>query len=80
MRRKIVAGNWKMNKTPKQAVELIGELRQVVNNDEVDVIVCPTAVCLPAVLEAVKGTNIQVLKTCTLKKMVHLQVKSHLTC
>ena len=60
MRRKIVAGNWKMNKTPKQAVELIGELRQVVNNDEVDVIVCPTAVCLPAVLEAVKGTNIQV--------------------
>lgn len=60
MRRKIIAGNWKMNKTPKEAVALIEELKAVTNNEEVDVVVCPTAVCLPAVLEAVKGTNIEV--------------------
>ncbi len=60
MRRKIVAGNWKMNKTPKEAVALIEELKAVTNNEDVDVVVCPTAVCLPAVLEAVKGSNIQV--------------------
>lgn len=60
MRRKIVAGNWKMNKTPQEAVTLINQLKTVTNNDEVDVVVCPTAVCLPAVIEAVKGSNIQV--------------------
>lgn len=60
MRRKIVAGNWKMNKTPKEAVALIEEIKPVVKSDDVDVVVCPTAVCLPAVLEAVKGTNIEV--------------------
>lgn len=60
MRRKIIAGNWKMNKTPQEAVALIEELKAVTNNPDVDVVVCPTAVCLPAVLEAVKGSNIQV--------------------
>ncbi len=60
MRRKIVAGNWKMNKTPKEAVALIETLKAVVKSDDVDVVVCPTAVCLPAVLEAVKGSNIEV--------------------
>lgn len=60
MRKKIVAGNWKMNKTPAQAVELINSLKDKINTTEVDVVVCPTYVCLPAVLEAVKGTNIGV--------------------
>ena len=60
MRRKIVAGNWKMNKTPQEAVALVEELKAVTNNQDVDVVVCPTAVCLPAVVEAVKGSNIQV--------------------
>lgn len=60
MRRKIVAGNWKMNKTPQEAVALVEQLKKVANSEEVDVIVCPTAICLPAVVEAVKGSNIQV--------------------
>ena len=60
MRRKIVAGNWKMNKTPKEAVALVEQLKAVANSEDVDVVVCPTAVCLPAVIEAVKGSNIQV--------------------
>lgn len=60
MRKKIVAGNWKMNMTPAKAVELIDSLKNEINSQEVEVVVCPTYVCLPAVLEAVKGTNIGV--------------------
>ncbi|MGL5676438.1 MAG: triose-phosphate isomerase [Cellulosilyticaceae bacterium] len=60
MRKKIVAGNWKMNMTPAKAVELINSLKDKINSNEVEVVVCPTYVCLPAVLEAVKGTNIGV--------------------
>ncbi len=60
MRKKIVAGNWKMNMTPAKAVELINSLKNEINTTDVDVVVCPPFVCLPAVLDAVKGTNIAV--------------------
>ena len=36
-RKKIIAGNWKMNKTPSEAVALINELKPLVANEEVDV-------------------------------------------
>lgn len=60
MRNKIVAGNWKMNMSPAKAVELINSLKDKINTTEVDVVVCPPFVCLPAVLEAVEGTAISV--------------------
>lgn len=60
MRKKIVAGNWKMNMTPAKAVSLINTLKDKINVTDVDVVVCPPFVSLPAVLEAVKGTNIEV--------------------
>ena len=60
MRKKIVAGNWKMNMTPAQSVELINTLKDKINTTDVNVVVCPPFVCLPAVLEAVKGTAIAV--------------------
>ncbi|NLK21606.1 MAG: triose-phosphate isomerase [Epulopiscium sp.] len=60
MRKKIVAGNWKMNKTPAEAIKLVEELKPLVDTSEVDVVFCPPFVCLPAVLDAVKGTNIAV--------------------
>ncbi len=60
MRKKIVAGNWKMNMTPASAVELINSLKDRINTTDVEVVVCPPYVCLPAVLDAVKGTNIGV--------------------
>ena len=59
-RRKIVAGNWKMNKTPSEAVALVEELKPLVKSDDVDVVFCVPAVDLIPVLEAVKGTNIEV--------------------
>ncbi|MEG1295873.1 MAG: triose-phosphate isomerase [Niameybacter sp.] len=60
MSKKIVAGNWKMNMNQATAVELINSLKNEINTNEVDVVVCPPYVCLPAVLEAVKDTNIAV--------------------
>ena len=60
MRKKIIAGNWKMNMTPAKAVELVNSLKNEINTTDVDVVLCPPYVCLPAVLDAVKGTNIAV--------------------
>lgn len=59
-RRRIIAGNWKMNKTPSEAVALINELKPLVNNDGVDVVYCVPAVDLTTALEAVKGTNVKI--------------------
>ena len=60
MHRKIIAGNWKMNKTPSEAVKLIEELKPLVANDDVDVVFCVPAVDLVPAIEAVKGTNIAI--------------------
>ena len=59
MRKPILAGNWKMNKTPAEAVELGKGLIPLVKDAKCDVVGCPTAVCLPAVAEVIKGTNIK---------------------
>ncbi len=59
-RRKLVAGNWKMNMTPTQAVELVNTLKPLVASDDVDVLFCVPAIDIPAVVEAVKGSNIKV--------------------
>lgn len=60
MRKKIIAGNWKMNKTPNEAVALINELKPLVVNDEVDVVFCVPAIDIIPAIEAAKGTNIQI--------------------
>ena len=59
-RKKIVAGNWKMNMTPSQAVALCAELKDLVKSDEVDVVYCVPAIDIVPVVEAVKGTNVAV--------------------
>ena len=56
----IIAGNWKMNNTIKEGVELVKALAPLVKDATVDVVVCPTATALSSVCEAVKGTNIHV--------------------
>ncbi len=60
MRKKIVAGNWKMNMTPSQAVALCDELKDLVKSDSVDVVYCVPAIDIVPVVEAVKGTNVEV--------------------
>ena len=59
-RRKIVAGNWKMNMTPSEAVKLVETLKPLVASEEVDVVFCVPAIDIIPVMEAVKGSNIQV--------------------
>ncbi len=60
MRKKIIAGNWKMNKTPSEAVALINELKPLVANDEVDVVFCVPAISIIPAMEAAKGSNISI--------------------
>ena len=59
-RKKIIAGNWKMNKTPSEAVELVNLLKDLVKNDGVDVVYCVPAIDIVPVVEATKGTNVAV--------------------
>ncbi len=58
MRKKIIAGNWKMNKNHNEAVELINTLKSGIDTDKSDVVVCVPFVDLMPVSEAIKGTNI----------------------
>ena len=59
-RKKIIAGNWKMNMTPSQAVKLVEELKPLVANDEVDVVFCVPAIDIIPAMEAAKGSNINI--------------------
>lgn len=59
-RRKIIAGNWKMNKTPSEAVALVKELTPLVKSNDVDVIFCVPAIDIIPAVEAAKGTNIEI--------------------
>ena len=57
-RKKIIAGNWKMNKTPSEAVALVNELKPLVANEDVDVVFCVPAIDIIPAMEAAKGSNI----------------------
>ena len=52
-RKKIIAGNWKMNMTPSEAVKLVETLKPLVVNDEVDVVFCVPAIDLVPVMGAI---------------------------
>ena len=59
-RKKIIAGNWKMNMTPSEAVALVETLKPLVQNEDVDVVFGVPAIDIVPVVEACKGTNIEV--------------------
>ncbi len=59
-RRKIIAGNWKMNMTPTEAVALVNTLKPLVVNDDVDVVFCVPAIDIIPAMEAAKGSNIAI--------------------
>jgi triosephosphate isomerase len=60
MRTPIIAGNWKMHYTVEEAVNTIEALKPLVKDAKCEVVVCPTFVCLDAVVKAAAGTNIKV--------------------
>lgn len=60
LRKAVIAGNWKMNKTPSETTALINEIKPLVQEADCDVVVCVPYVDLQAALEATKGSNIKV--------------------
>ena len=60
LRKAVIAGNWKMNKTPAEAKILLQEIAPLVKDADCDVIACVPYVDLCTALDAVKGTNIQI--------------------
>lgn len=59
-RKKVIAGNWKMNKTAKEAAEFVKALIPRVAGVQADVVVGAPFVCLPDVVKAAAGSNIKV--------------------
>ena len=61
MRKKIVAGNWKMNKTNSEAVKTVTELKEIVNGlNGAEIVVATPFTAISDVVKAVAGTNIKV--------------------
>ncbi len=60
LRKAVIAGNWKMNKTPDETKALIEEIKPLVKDADCDVIVCVPFIDIHAALEATKGSNIKV--------------------
>lgn len=59
MRKKIIAGNWKMNNTVLQAESFISEIKDRINTEDVDVVICPNFVSLETVSNLIDYTNIK---------------------
>ncbi|MTI80500.1 MAG: triose-phosphate isomerase [Firmicutes bacterium] len=61
MRKPIIAGNWKMHKTPMEAAEFTKEFAQMVSQTEgVEIVLCPPFTDLHTVINTAHGTNIVV--------------------
>ncbi len=58
MRKPIIAGNWKMNKTAAEGAALVNALKPLVKDASCDVVVCVPFTDIPAVSAAVKGSNV----------------------
>lgn len=59
MRRPMIAGNWKMNKTPAETVALIQELKKIRPHSNVEIVVCPMTVSLFAASAQLKDSEIR---------------------
>ncbi len=61
MRKPIAAGNWKMFKTAKEAVQMLSDLKEKVKDvSEREIVICPTFTALVPAVDAVKGSNIKI--------------------
>ena len=60
MRKPIIAGNWKMHKTIAEAIEFVNEVKDRVNNDKVEAVICAPFTLLKDLKQATKGTNIKI--------------------
>lgn len=61
MRKKLIAANWKMHKTPEQAQSFVSALLpHLWEHTRDEIVLCPAFLAIPAVIEAAKGSHISV--------------------
>ena len=60
MRKPIIAGNWKMHKTIAEALEFVSDIKDRVNNEKVEAVICAPFTLLKDLKEATKGTSIKI--------------------
>ena len=60
MRKPIIAGNWKMHKTIAEALEFVNDIKDRVNNEKVEAVICAPFTLLKDLKQATKGTSIKV--------------------
>ncbi len=59
MRKKIIAGNWKMNNTISQAEDFVASIIDRINVSDREVVICPSFVCLDTVYSVIENTNVK---------------------
>ena len=60
LRKAVIAGNWKMNKTPAEAAALINEMKPLVAGADCKVVLCVPFIDIPAAVAAAEGSNIEI--------------------
>lgn len=60
MRKPIIAGNWKMNKTIDQGINFVNGIKEKIAGTDVEVVICPPAIMLDHLKKATQGTNIKI--------------------
>jgi len=60
MRKKIVAGNWKMNKNIQESKELVSQLLNIYNSSKAEVIIAPPYISLLSSIKILKNSSIEV--------------------
>ena len=59
-RKTVIAGNWKMNKTPAETTALINEMKPLVAGADCKVVLCVPFIDIPAAVAATEGSNIEI--------------------
>jgi len=58
--KRLIAANWKMNKTVKEAISFIKEFKKIIENQKkMDIVICPAFTSLNAVANEIKNSNIR---------------------
>ena len=60
LRNAVIAGNWKMNKTPAETTALINEMKPLVADADCKVVLCVPFIAIPAAVKAAEGSNIEI--------------------
>ncbi|MEI8216865.1 MAG: triose-phosphate isomerase [Eubacteriales bacterium] len=60
MRKKLIAGNWKMFKTVEEAKSFALEFKDLKLDKDIEIVICPTFISIQKLVEEFKGTNIKI--------------------